>query len=390
MKTQENLKKLQSENFEIILYETQGKRSAMEDFSDFQAPFTASATSLLLSVFDGHVGPRCAAFLANSLAIELKKEIGNSMLPSEANIKKMCKNLDQNWLEMARQKEGRLEDGSTALCVALEGGEMIIANCGDCRAILSEAGQTHALTRDHKPTDDAELQRIIGQGGAVVGGRVQGKLAVSRAFGNLSFKESQILTAEPEIHRVSLSPDVEYLVVGSDGLYEQFSNEEVISYIKTGLLSQNLETVVKELVEEAIDRGVDDNITIIVVKFEKAFKKLLKKRVKKQLGKAANGVIVKKNGKSSVLDSPRAENSKIALFKKGLKTTAKGSPSSPVERGDHPLALTKKKTEPHKPKSPISEKSFKIPPDDEKWNRAFKPFKTIDFFGNRTPVTISG
>jgi len=398
-----SFKKLQTDFWEIVQYDTQGKRSAMEDYSDFMVPFTSSETSLLLSVFDGHAGHRCASFLANSLPSELKKETtalqspgGSSLLPSEAVFKKIFKSLDQMWLEAAAKKETRIEDGSTALCVALDCSDLIIANCGDCRAILAQAGQTVVLTRDHKPTDEVELQRIIHQGGTVIGGRLQGKLAVSRAFGNYEFKESQILSSEPEIHHVTLMSDVEYLIIGSDGLYEHFTNEEIISYIKTGILSNSLETVVKNLIDEAIDRGTEDNITILVVKFEKAFKKLLKKKSKKQQqGKATNGFMKnnsgKTNGKHSVPDSPPSEPSKIGLWKKGLKTVKNSSSPATVPAASptdhHATPLTKKKTEPKKLKP--SEKPFKLTaPEDDKWNR-FKPFKH-DFFGTRTPVTISG
>jgi len=381
-----NLKNLQTDLWEIVQFDTQGKRSAMEDFSDFLYPFTSSETSILLSVFDGHAGHRCANFLVNTLPAELKKETlsAAAALPSEENFKKIFKSLDQMWLDSASKKEPRIEDGSTALCVALDCSDIIIANCGDCRAILSTAGQTIALTRDHKPSDESEQQRIVNQGGTVIGGRLQGQLAVSRAFGNYEYKEAQILSSEPEIHHISLTPDVEYLVVGSDGLYEHFTNEEIISFIKNGLNrsnNPNLEMIVKELVEEAIDRGSGDNITILVVKFEKAFKKLLKKKSKKQQsGKSTHpavGPAVTKNNpvksaKITVPDFP--PEPKTSLFKKGQKlgknTLLEVSP--------------KKKSETAKKLKPPS---VKLP--SPRLDKPYKPFK-YDFFGSRTPVTISG
>ncbi len=39
-------------------------------------------------------------------------------------------------------------------------------------------------TIDHKPTDDTEYRRIAGAGGVVLSGRIDGGLAVSRAFGD--------------------------------------------------------------------------------------------------------------------------------------------------------------------------------------------------------------
>jgi len=317
--------------------------------------------------------------------------------------------LDQMWLESAAKKEPKIEDGSTALCVALESNELIVANCGDCRAILCQAGQTIALTRDHRPTDETEQQRIVNQGGTVIGGRLQGQLAVSRAFGNYEFKESQILSSEPEVHHVSLNTDVEYLVVGSDGLYDHFTNEEVISFIKNGLMNNsntNLESIVKELVDEAIDRGSDDNITIMVVKFEKAFKKLLKKKSKKQAAPAivkSLGIlpVMKSNGKTSPSDSSTEPSSK-SLFKKGHKLLSAKNSSHNLSCASDMSSLSSNST-PSSPKAKKSTTATTSPHSDYSKKLFFKlsptsrlvgeksPFgKSIDFFGSRTPVSISG
>jgi len=120
-------------------------------------------------------------------------------------------------------------------------------------------------------------KRIINLGGSVIGGRLQGKLGVSRAFGNIEFKECKYLTSDPEVKEVTLESDAEFLVIGCDGLFEHFSNEEIMSFIKTQISWKPLEVIVKDLVEEALDRGTGDNITVLVVKFNKAYSKLLKK-----------------------------------------------------------------------------------------------------------------
>jgi len=398
---QQSLKKLQTDLWEIVQFDTQGKRSSMEDYSSFKAPFTAaSEASFLLSVFDGHAGHRCANFLVNSLPAELHRETASSGLgiPSEEIFRKIFKSMDEMWLDSAAVKEPKIEDGSTALCVAVEGNELIVANCGDCRAILCQAGQTVALTRDHRPTDDIEQQRIINQGGTVIGGRLQGQLAVSRAFGNYEFKELEILSSEPEIHHVSLNTDVEYLVVGSDGLYDHFTNEEIISFIKNGLMNNSnatLESIVKELVEEAIDRGSDDNITILVVKFEKGFKKLLKKNAKKQAA-AAN----KTNSKNSPYDST-SESPAKSILKKGHKLlSAKNSFRNISFAPDALLsssnpAMKKKSAPTHSDYSNIPskapEKLLKLSPTSPRRIVVEKShFGKMDFFGSRTPVAISG
>jgi len=392
-----NLKKELCELWEIVQLATQNKRPSMEDSSLYLSPFT-SETSLFLSVFDGHAGYRCSNFLANTLPSELRRETQSSgnTLPSEDLFSRVFSNTDQMWLNSA--KNPRIEDGSTALCLALDGNNLTVANCGDCRAIFYQNGITQQITRDHRPADEAEQERIAQSGGTVIGGRLQGQLAVSRAFGNYEFKDSHLLSSDPEIHHLTVTSEAEILVVGSDGLYDHFSNEEIISFIKNGLISSSLENVVKELIDEAIDRGTEDNITIIVVKFEKAFKKLLKKRAKKQAGKSPTLL----SGKSSPLrtssksikhspDSAPTESSKsnsglLKEVKKGLilKATVKTA-ASPVHP---PSALSPTLNEPNLiQKKKIDSKKMKAY-EEEKWTIFSKPFKN-DFFG-RTAVTISG
>ena len=49
--------------------------------------------------------------------------------------------------------------------------------------------------------------------------RVQGSLAVSRAIGDVHLKEWVI--SEPEIRRLPLTPDCEFLIMASDGLWDK-------------------------------------------------------------------------------------------------------------------------------------------------------------------------
>lgn len=53
--------------------------------------------------------------------------------------------------------------GACALCVIFAGKECFVANVGDSRAVLSKkfGGEVVELTRDHKPGDKGEEERII-------------------------------------------------------------------------------------------------------------------------------------------------------------------------------------------------------------------------------------
>lgn len=54
--------------------------------------------------------------------------------------------------------------------------------------LLDETFSTITLSHDHKPTDQKERDRIVAAGGMVQIGRVDGQLALSRAFGDRALK----------------------------------------------------------------------------------------------------------------------------------------------------------------------------------------------------------
>lgn len=64
----------------------------------------------------------------------------------------------------------------------------IFSNLGDSRTLLCRQGRLAFQTRDHKPTLPQERQRIRNAGGYVINARVDGGLAISRAFGDFDYK----------------------------------------------------------------------------------------------------------------------------------------------------------------------------------------------------------
>lgn len=85
------------------------------------------------------------------------------------------------------------------------------------------------LVRIHSPKDREEAQRIRDAGGVVLGGRIEGQLAVSRAIGDRIFKyvsvdkipklKGDLVTAEPYTHICQLEPEDEFLIISCDGLW---------------------------------------------------------------------------------------------------------------------------------------------------------------------------
>lgn len=78
--------------------------------------------------------------------------------------------------------------GCTAVCALITPRFIICANAGDSRCVMGTAGITKALSYDHKPNLELERKRIENAGGCVQWKRVDGDLAVSRAFGDFQYK----------------------------------------------------------------------------------------------------------------------------------------------------------------------------------------------------------
>jgi hypothetical protein len=84
------------------------------------------------------------------------------------------------------------------------------------------------------------MKRIESACGTVQAKRVNGDLAVSRAFGDYSYKQTyslpaelQQVSAEPEIHVEAREPaEDQYLVLACDGIWDVMSNEDCAKYIK--------------------------------------------------------------------------------------------------------------------------------------------------------------
>ena len=91
------------------------------------------------------------------------KALKNGFLLAERKYLEMClggKKIGEELLDRS---------GSCAIVVLIVGNKCYIANVGDSRAILStqEGSKIFALSRDHKPSDPLEKERIIKAGGQI-------------------------------------------------------------------------------------------------------------------------------------------------------------------------------------------------------------------------------
>ncbi|WCJ20458.1 Protein phosphatase 2C family protein [Euphorbia peplus] len=116
--------------------------------------------------------------------------------------------------------------GSTAVVAIVTPTKIIVANCGDSRAVLCRNGKPIPLSTDHKPDRPDELNRIQAAGGRVIYWdcpRVLGVLAMSRSIGDNYLKP--YVSCEPEVTITERTSEDECLILASDGLWDVVSNE---------------------------------------------------------------------------------------------------------------------------------------------------------------------
>ncbi|CAD6263869.1 unnamed protein product [Miscanthus lutarioriparius] len=171
--------------------------------------------------------------------------------------------------------------GSCVLVLLLHGTDLCILNMGDSRAVLASmpyvengALKTTQLTETHSLENPLEYQRLLADhpddSSVVRGNKIKGKLKVTRAFGVGYLKQRKFndalmgilrvrdLSSPPYVytnpHTLShkVTDDDLFAVLGSDGLFDFFSNDEVVRLVYQFMHDNPMGDPAKYLIEQLI------------------------------------------------------------------------------------------------------------------------------------------
>ncbi|KAK7475484.1 hypothetical protein BaRGS_00033240 [Batillaria attramentaria] len=255
------------------VFAIQGRRQHMEDRFNVVTDLEHTGASIY-GIFDGHGGEFAADFVEKTMFKSIMIRLLRGAPGETQNISSI---LTEEVLEVDRQllaiARSNMEiSGTTALLALVKGTVLTVANVGDSRGVICDKhGKMIPLSFDHKPHQMKERKRIQQAGGFVSFNgvwRVAGVLATSRALGDLPLKDKRFVTAEPDILTFDLRDmEPQFMILATDGLWDCFSSEEAVDYIKERLSEPHFGA--KSLVMQAYYRGSVDNITVMVVNFQK-------------------------------------------------------------------------------------------------------------------------
>ncbi|RVX09287.1 putative protein phosphatase 2C 58 [Vitis vinifera] len=219
----------------------------------------------LFGIFDGHLGHDVSNYLKTHLFDNILKEFG--LFLGSISLVTCCKQHTfwtetENAIKRAYRKTdieildkslylGR--GGSTAVTAILINGErLVVANVGDSRAVICKNGEAKQLSVDHEPSKERTM--IERRGGFVSNlpgdvPRVDGQLAVARAFGDKSLKLH--LSSEPDVAVEPITTGTECIILASDGLWKVMSNQEAVDCIKH---IKDAQSAAKRLTDEALSK----------------------------------------------------------------------------------------------------------------------------------------
>lgn len=244
------------------------RRFSCEDAYQAAPGLDGDPTRGIFSVFDGHGGREAADYAADNLHDNILREINR--VESSLDLDEFTEQVKAAMIEgfLATDQEflslGDLQGGATATTAYLSKGRIWVANVGDCRAVICQGGEAVALTHDHRPDCAKEREAVERRGGEIVRERVQGVLGVSRALGDRELKS--YITAEPSVFCGPVSESSEFLILGTDGLWDHVDNQEAVQLVRLALdEKRGIHAACRGLVELARANRSRDDISVLVI-----------------------------------------------------------------------------------------------------------------------------
>uniref|UniRef100_A0A452FFR2 protein-serine/threonine phosphatase n=1 Tax=Capra hircus TaxID=9925 RepID=A0A452FFR2_CAPHI len=216
----------------------------------------------LYGVFDGDRNMEVPNLLQCTMSDILAEELQRSRSGEECMVNTFL--VMQRKLGTAGQKLG----GAAVLCHIRHdpvdpGGPFTLtsANVGKCQTVLCRSGEPLPLSRSYAVSCEEELQRIKRHKAIITeDGKVNGVTESTRILGYTFLHPSVV--PRPHVQSVALSPQDEFLILGSKGLWDSLSVEEAVGAVRS---VPDALAAAKKLCTLAQSYGCRESVSAVVV-----------------------------------------------------------------------------------------------------------------------------
>ncbi|KAI3508634.1 hypothetical protein L1887_23643 [Cichorium endivia] len=279
----------------------------------------SSPQGTFVGIYDGHAGPEASRFCNDRLFNNIKKFTSENEGMSADVIQKAYLATDEEFISLVESQwlnsPKMASVGSCCLVGIICNGVLYIANAGDSRAVLARKEKDFngfkgiRVSEEHNASYESvreELRSLHPNDPNIVAlkhnvWRVRGLIQISRSIGDAYLKKPElnkepllpkfilsepfsrpILKAEPAVLVQKLTPEDQFLIFASDGLWEHLTDQEAVDFVKSNPQNGIARKLVKEAlhkaakkremrysdlkkVESGIRRHFHDDITVIVL-----------------------------------------------------------------------------------------------------------------------------
>ncbi|GJN18671.1 hypothetical protein PR202_gb05855 [Eleusine coracana subsp. coracana] len=261
----------------------QGARDEMEDEVVLRPRALLDGFSFA-AVFDGHAGFSAVEFLrhAHILCFFLDELYKECVAALDGGAVLRTKNLDA--ITVAIQRAFAAVDAK--LCTWLDQ--------------MDKDDDSGATATAMFLSNDVLVVSHIGDSSLITDGRICGDISVSRAFGDIRFKtrknefvsctlcslmlvkgvkegrwsekfvsriqfKGDLVISSPDVSLVELGPDVEFILLATDGLWDYMKSSEVVDFVRDQLRRHgDVQMACDALGQKVLDERSQDNISIVI------------------------------------------------------------------------------------------------------------------------------
>ncbi|XP_010264949.1 PREDICTED: putative protein phosphatase 2C-like protein 44 [Nelumbo nucifera] len=210
----------------------------------------------VFGVFDAEVGDGVTKYLQSQLFDKKLKESHIRRKSKET----MRKAHLYTRLKMHGGDKGnrRLRKDGSASAIVINGEKVVIGNMGDYRAVVCRDGLANQINKKHQRGYWRHWSLSLITGALMPKVRI---LACELGIG--SSKPSK--SSEPAVGVVRIDSDTEFIILGSNGIWEVMRNQEAVDLIRH---IENAQQAAEWLAKEALMRMSKSQISCIVIRFD--------------------------------------------------------------------------------------------------------------------------